>query len=167
MFDLRSIQKPLKDQFRASPQSAQIMLVARGRQTTSPLVCLVDVGNTVYQAEAHQGVGGAGMAVSSGDLFLAALAACAQITCQMVAASMGMPVDEIGVTVEGDLDLRGALGISPDAPVGFEEIRVYFDVKAPQATEDQQHKLRERTEQHCLVMQTLLRSPTIYSGWLI
>ena len=96
---------------------------------------------------------------------LGALAACAQITCQMVAAAMGVPVERIEVTVEGDLDLRGTLGLSREVGVGFEEIRLAFDIEAPAATEDQVRALREKTEQYCVVMQTLERPPEIRVSW--
>ena len=86
------------------------------------LACSVDIGRAIYQAEAHKGVAGGGTAACSGDLLLGALAACAQITCQMVAASMGKLTERIEVTLEGDLDLRGTLGISKVVPVGFESI---------------------------------------------
>src|SRR5206468_9528408 len=102
-----------------------------------PVSCSVDIGRAIYNAEAHQGVGGAGTGACSGDLLLGALAACAQITCQMVAAAMGIPTESIEVTVEGALDLRGTLGISKDVPVGFESIQVRFDVRAPGATVEQ------------------------------
>jgi uncharacterized OsmC-like protein len=87
-----------------------------------------------HQAEAHKGVGGAGAGACSGDLLLGALAACAQITCQMVATAMGIPTERIEVTVEGDLDLRGILGISKDVPVGFERIHLHFDIAAAKET---------------------------------
>ncbi|HZQ08236.1 MAG TPA: OsmC family protein, partial [Anaerolineae bacterium] len=116
-------------------------------------------------AEAHQGVGGTGSAACSGDLLLGALAACAQLTCQLVATSMGVPTNQIQVTVEGDLDLRGTLGVSSDAPVGFEQIRVAFHIDAPDATPEQLDKLRTRTEQYCVVMQTLLQPPPIETTW--
>ena len=163
--DLRSLQKPLKDQYRTDPHSSQITLRAKGSQTDAPISCSVDLGRAIYSAEAHKGVGGAGAGACSGDLLLGALAACAQITCQMVAAAMGVPTERIEVTVEGDLDLRGTLGISKDVPVGFESIRLHFDVAAPQATPDQLRGLREKTEQYCVVMQTLLRPPKIQSDW--
>jgi uncharacterized OsmC-like protein len=126
----------------------------------------VDLGRAIYNAQAHQGVGGAGTGACSGDLLLGALAACAQITCQMVAAAMGIPTESIDVTVEGDLDLQGTLGISKEAPVGFEHIRVAFEVRAPEATEQQLNALRDKTEQYCVVMQTLQRPPTIENKWL-
>src|SRR5579862_3580838 len=105
--DLRSLQKPLKDQYRTDPQSSRITIRAKGGQTGAPVACSVDIGRAIYQAEAHAGVGGAGTGACSGDLLLGALAACAQITCQMVAAAMGIAVERIHVSVEGDLDLAG------------------------------------------------------------
>ena len=124
--DIRTLQRPLKDQYRQNPATSRITLTARGTQTDAPISCSVDLGRAIYQAQAHQGVGGAGTGACSGDLLLGALAACAQITCQMVAAAMGIPTEGIDVTVEGDLDLQGTLGISKEAPVGFESIRVNF-----------------------------------------
>ncbi len=119
--DLRSLQKPLKEQYRSDPNASQITIRAKGGQTDVPVACSVDIGRAIYHAEAHKGVGGGGTGACSGDLLLGALAACAQITCQMVAAAMGIPTERIEVTVEGDLDLRGTLGISKDVPVGFEK----------------------------------------------
>ena len=165
MIDLRSIQKPLKDQYRSEPDAAQVTLTAHGSMTDTPLSCSVDIGRAVYAAQAHTGVGGTGTAACSGDLLLGALSACAQITCQMVATAMGIPVQHIAVTVEGDLDLRGTLGISKEVPVGFEAIRVKFDLDAPDATAEQLDKLREKTEQYCVVMQSLLQPPPIETDW--
>ena len=129
--DLRSLQKPLKEEYRRDPSASRITIHAKGAQTDAPVACSVDIGRAIYQAEAHQGVGGAGSGACSGDLLLGALAACAQITCQMVAAAMGIPTESIQVAVDGDLDLRGTLGISKDVPVGFESIRMNFNVIAP------------------------------------
>src|SRR5690349_2219003 len=128
--DIRTLQKPLKEQYRNDPNASRITLRAKGSQTDVPVSCSVDIGRAMYQAEAHKGVGGGGGACS-GDLLLGALAACAQITCQMVAAAMGISTERIEVTAEGDLDLRGTLGITKDVPVGFESIRLRFDVAAP------------------------------------
>ncbi|HEV3205802.1 MAG TPA: OsmC family protein [Terriglobales bacterium] len=164
--DLRSLQKPLKEQYRNDPSASRITLRAKGGQTEVPVACSVDIGRAIYQAEAHKGVGGAGTGACSGDLLLGALAACAQITCQMVAAAMGIPTERIEVTVEGDLDLRGTLGISKDLPVGFESIRLLFDIAAPQATTEQLRGLREKTEQYCVVMQTLMHPPKIQTEWV-
>jgi uncharacterized OsmC-like protein len=164
--DLRSLQKPLKEQYRNDPNASHITLQAKGGQTDVPIACSVDIGRAIYQAEAHKGVGGAGAGACSGDLLLGALAACAQITCQMVAAAMGIPTERIEVTVDGDLDLRGTLGISKDVPVGFESIRLSFNVVAPNATPEQLRGLREKTEQYCVVMQTLVRPPTLQTDWV-
>ncbi len=164
--DLRTLQKPLKEQYRGDPSSSKITIRAKGAQTGAPIACSVDIGRAIHQAEAHKGVGGAGAGACSGDLLLGALAACAQITCQMVAAAMSIPTERIEVTVEGDLDLRGTLGISKEVPVGFENIRVQFDIAAPQATPEQMSGLREKTEQYCVVMQTLLHPPKPETVWV-
>jgi len=163
--DIRSLQRPLKDRYRQEPSSSKITLTAHGTQTDAPISGSVDLGRAVYNAQAHQGVGGAGTGACSGDLLLGALAACAQITCQMVAAAMGIPTEGIDVTVEGDLDLQGTLGISKQAPVGFENIRVIFEVRAPAATPEQLSALRAKTEQYCVVMQTLEHPPKIENRW--
>jgi uncharacterized OsmC-like protein len=163
--DIRSLQKPFKDQYRNDPNSSRITLRAKGGQTDVPVACSIDIGRAIYKAEAHQGVGGAGAGACSGDLLLGALAACAQITCQMVAAAMGIPTERIEVTVEGDLDLRGTLGISKDVPVGFESIHLHFDVAAPTASPEQMRALQEKTEQYCVVMQTLVRPPSLQTNW--
>jgi uncharacterized OsmC-like protein len=164
--DLRSIQKPLKEQYRSDPNASRITLKAKTNQTQTPIACSVDVGRIVYDAEAHAGVGGAGTAACSGDLLLGALAACAQITCQMVASNMGITTERIAVTVEGDLDLRGTLGISNDVPVGFDRIRIRFDLVAPEATPEQLESLREKVERYCVVMQTLTRPPDLQTSWV-
>ncbi len=163
--DLRTLQRPLKERYRQDPGSARITLTARGSQADSPIACSVDIGRAIYAAQAHSGVGGAGTAACSGDLLLGALAACAQITCQMVAAAMGIPIEWVEVVVNGELDLRGTLGIARDVPVGFEQIRVRFEVAAPEATPEQLAALREKTEQYCVVMQTLTHPPTIETEW--
>jgi uncharacterized OsmC-like protein len=163
--DLRAVQKPLKERYRSEPAASRIRLVAKGSPTETPIACSVDIGRAIYQAQAHKGVGGLGTAACSGDLLLGALAACAQITCQMVAAAMGVPTERIEVTVQGDLDLRGTLGIAKDVPVGFERIRLRFDVAAPAATPEQLRSLQEKTEQYCVVLQTLLRPPKLESEW--
>jgi uncharacterized OsmC-like protein len=164
--DIRSVQRPLKDGYRQDPASSRITLTAHGSQTGAPISCSVDLGRQIYQAQAHKGVGGAGTGACSGDLLLGALAACAQITCQMVAAAMAIPTEAIEVTVEGDLDLQGTLGISKEAPVGFASIRVIFAVRAPQATAEQLHALHAKTEQYCVVMQTLQHPPPIENHWV-
>jgi uncharacterized OsmC-like protein len=166
VIDIRSLQKPFKEQYRRDPQNSRITLTANGSETSSPLSCSVDIGRAIYQAEAHKGVGGTGTAACSGDLLLGALAACAQLTCQLVASAMGIPTLHVRVTVTGDMDLQGTLGISKEVPVGFEAIRLEFHIDAPQATADQLLSLREKTEQYCVVLQTLLHPPKIDSQWI-
>ena len=165
MVDLRALQRPLKDEYRQDPEAARITLRAQGSQTDTPLSCSVDLGRAIYQAEAHRGVGGSGAAACSGDLLLSALAACAQLTCQMVATAMGIPTRSIEVAVEGDLDLRGTLGLARDVPVGFSDIRVHFTLDAPEVTPEQLSALREKTEQYCVVMQTLTQPPAVRVEW--
>ena len=163
--DLKAVQKPLKEKYRSEPASSLITLKAKGTETGVPISCSVDIGRAVYDAQAHTGVGGAGTSACSGDLLLGALAACAQITCQMVATAMGIQTERIEVTIEGDMDLRGTLGVSKEVPVGFQNIRLGFDVVAPQATSDQLRVLREKTEQYCVVFQTLVHPPKLETSW--
>ena len=160
------MQKPLKERYRSEPGSSRITLRARGSQTDAPISCSVDIGRAVYEAQAHAGVGGAGTAACSGDLLLGALAACAQVTCQMVAEAMGIGTERIEVEVEGDLDLAGTLGVSRDVSVGFERIRTRFDVLAPEATAEQLEDLRRKTEQYCVIFQTLARPPELETEWV-
>ena len=163
--DLRSIQKPLKDKYRSDPSSSRITLKAQGDQTNTPIACSVEVGQKLLEAQAHTGVGGPGTAACSGDLLLGALAACAQLTCQLVATAMGIPFEHIRVNVEGEMDLSGTLGISKEVPVGFQDIHAKFDISAPQATAEQLAALKEKTEQYCVVMQTLMKPPPIRTSW--
>jgi uncharacterized OsmC-like protein len=160
--DLRAVQAPLKERYREDADASKITLTARGSEAAGgPISCSVDIGRALYEAQAHAGVGGAGTGACSGDLLLGALAACAQITCQMVAAAMGIPTERIEVVVEGGLDLRGTLGIDREAPVGFEEIRLRFEIDAPEATEEQLRSLIEKTERYCVVLQTLRNPPSV------
>ena len=158
--DLRSVQQPFKQKYRSDPDTARITLKAQGSQTATPMACSVDIGRAIYQSQAHIGVGGAGTAACSGDLLLGALAACAQLTCQMVATAMGIPTERIEVKVEGDLDLRGTLGISKDVPVGFERIRLRFDLDTD-ATAEQVATLIRLTERYCVVYQTIRNGPPV------
>jgi uncharacterized OsmC-like protein len=164
--DLRSIQKPLKDKYRSDPASSRITLKAQSDQTNTPIACSVEVGQKIIEAQAHSGVGGPGTAACSGDLLLGALAACAQLTCQLVATAMGIPFEHIRVEVEGEMDLSGTLGISKEVPVGFQDIHAKFDIDAPKATAEQLAALKDKTEQYCVVMQTLLQPPQIRTSWM-
>ena len=151
--DLRAIQEPLKESYREHPRAARITLTARGATGDTPIACSVDLGRAVYEAQAHAGVGGEGTAACSGDLLLGALAACAQITCQMVAEAMGLEVNEIAVTVEGDLDLRGTLGIDREAPVGLHRHPASRSRSTPPARRE------EQLERAAAQDRALLRSP--------
>jgi uncharacterized OsmC-like protein len=159
--DLRELQRPLKQQYRTEPSTALLTLRATAAAQDSPMACSVDIGRAVYEAQAHAGVGGPGTAPCSGDLLLGALAACAQVTYQMVATAMGVPFNAVHVTVEGDLDLRGTLGIDPGTPVGFTALRLNFAVDAPDATPEQRASVLEKTERYCVVLQTLTTPPVV------
>jgi uncharacterized OsmC-like protein len=162
---LRETQRPLKARYRADADSARITITARGDQTDTPLACHVDLGRALYEAQAHAGVGGAGTAACSGDLLLGALVACAQLTTQMVAEAMGIRTERIAVTVEGDLDWRGTLGIDPLVPVGFTDIRTRIEVVAPEASAEQLAALSEKAERYCVVLSTLRNPPPIATTW--
>src|ERR671933_171356 len=145
--DLRELQRPFKEQYRSDPSSSRITLTARGGEAAEhmPTQCSVDLGRAVYEAQAHPGVGGPGTGACSGDLLLGALAACAQLTCQMVATAMGIDANRIEVEVEGDLDLRGTLGLDREVGAGFDAIRLRFAIDAPEATDEQLESLFEKT----------------------
>jgi len=161
---LREIQAPLKERYRTDAEPARITLRARGGAAADALSCSVDIGRALYAAQAHAGVGGAGSAACSGDLLLGALAACAQLTCQMVAANMGLEVG-VEVEVEGDLDLRGTLGVA-DVPVGFSAIRTRLTLSGADGLDEERlARLRERTERYCVVLQTLLSPPPVDTTW--
>src|SRR5436305_9410849 len=154
--DLRATQQPLKDAYRMDAGKAQITLTARGSDAADgPISCSVDIGRMLYEAQAHPGVGGPGTGACSGDLLLGALAACAQLTCQMVATAMGLNVNSIKTVVEGDLDLRGTLGLDREVGAGFHAIRVRFEVDAPDASPDELDALHRKAERYCTVFQTL------------
>ena len=163
--DIRTLQAPLKEGYRADPDSSRITLRAEAAGGETPVSCSIEVGRAVHAAEAHPGVGGPGGAACSGDLLLGALAACAQVTCQMVAAAMELPVRSVAVTVEGDLDLQGTLGTRRDVPVGFEEIRLRFALDAPELDDEQRRSLMTKTERYCVVMQTLVTPPRLATDW--
>lgn len=163
--ELREVQRPIRQSYRDDPDRALITLRATSSTKDTPMACSVDIGRAVYEAQAHAGVGGPGTAACSGDLLLGALAACAQVTCQMVAAAMQIPITDIRVTVEGQLDLRGTLGLVRDVPVGFERIQVGFDFDEAGASEEQLDSLREKTERYCVVLQTLIAGVRVESQW--
>jgi uncharacterized OsmC-like protein len=155
---LKSIQGPLKEKYRSDPQSAVVTLRATGR--ASGLSCKVETGKALVEAGLHPATGGDGTAACSGDMLLEALVACAGVTLRAVATSIGVDVGDAKVTAEGDLDFRGTLGVAKEAPVGFANIRLRFDIGGS-ATEEQKATLLKLTERYCVVLQTLRAAPPI------
>lgn len=156
--DLKALQAPLKDQYRTDPGSAMITLRAEGR--ASGLTCKVETGKALVEAGLHPATGGDGSAACSGDMLLEALVACAGVTLRAVATALGIELRDARVTAEGDLDFRGTLGVSKEAPVGFAQIRLAFALDTD-ATEGQQATLLRLTERYCVVLQTLRSPPPV------
>src|ERR1700726_1151184 len=147
---LRAMQAPLKERYKGDPQSAIITLKARGRLDDTAIACKVETGRAIAAAGLHPATGGSGLELCSGDMLLEALVACAGVTLKAVATAIDIPLKSAAVFAEGDLDFRGTLGVAKDAPVGFAQIRLRFDVDtdAPQEKLDQLLKL---TERYCVV----------------
>ncbi len=153
--ELRAVQAPIKERYRSEPGTAVITLHANGRlDDPSGLSCSVEVGSAIVKAGLHPGTGGSGMLACSGDMLLQALVACAGVTLRAVATATGIVVGGGSVRAEGDLDFRGTLGIDKDAPVGFKNIRLTFDLDTD-ATPDQVATLKKLTERYCVVYQSL------------
>lgn len=157
--ELRSIQTPLKEHYRKDPNAALITLKAQGR-IGEGIICKVETGKAVVDAGLHPATGGNGLSACSGDMLLEALAACAGVTLGAVATSIGITISEGVVLAEGDLDFRGTLGVSKEVPVGFQHIRLYFDLQTD-ASDEQLATLIRLTERYCVVYQTLAGSPEI------
>jgi len=157
--ELRALQAPLKAQYRETPDAAQITLKAQGR-TDDGVTCRIDTGQALVEAGLHPATGGSGTQACSGDMLLEALVACAGVTLRAVATALGIELRDASVHAEGDLDFRGTLGLAKDVPVGFERIRLRFDVDSD-ADEGQLATLLRLTERYCVVYQTLMRPPPI------
>src|SRR3954469_24930805 len=155
---LRATQAPLKERYRAEPASAVITLKAEGRLGDEQISCNVDTGRALVEAGVHEACGGDGTHACSGDMLLQALAACAGVTLRAVATALGIPVAGGVVRAEGDLDFRGTLGVDRQAPVGFSDIRLRFELDTT-AEPDQIATLIKLTERYCVVLQTLKASP--------
>jgi uncharacterized OsmC-like protein len=153
--EFRSLQAPLKEKYRAEPQAACITLKAEGRLGEG-VTCRVSTARALVDAGLHPATGGDGLSVCSGDMLLEALAACAGVTLNAVATALGIEIRSGVVRTEGDLDFRGTLGVDKEAPVGFQRIRVFFDLDTG-ATEEQLATLLRLTERYCVVLQTLRR----------
>lgn len=156
---LKELQRPLKDRYSDDPGAARITLSAEGTLGEG-ITCSVDTGRAMAEAGLHPATGGDGAQLCSGDMLLEALAACAGVTLRSVATSLGITVNGGTVHVEGDLDFRGTLAVSRDAAVGFEDIRVSFELETEAAPEDVETLLR-LTERFCVVGQTLAKPPTL------
>ena len=158
--DLRALQAPLKDRYRAEPATAKVTLRAQGALDDSAIACKVETGRAVAAAGLHPATGGTGLELCSGDMLLEALVACAGVTLKAVATAIGVAIRSGRVSAEGDIDFRGTLGVAKDAPVGFNEIRLTFDLDTDAAPE-QLDTLLKLTERYCVVLQTLKRPPMI------
>ena len=157
--ELRALQAPLKQRYREQPQAAMITLSAHGNLDEG-IACAVATGQALVQAGLHPATGGDGLAACSGDMLLQALVACAGVTLRAVATALGVPVRGGTVTAEGDLDFRGTLGVSREAPVGFADIRLRFDLETD-ATPEQLEQVLKLTERYCVVYQTLRNAPPV------
>jgi len=157
---LQALQAPLKDQYRTQPEAAVYTLRADGRLGEENVSCSVETGRALVEAGLHSATGGGGMLACSGDMLLQALVACAGVTLRAVATSLDIPVRGGTVHAEGDLDFRGTLGVSKEAPVGFSAIRLRFSLDTD-ATDEQLATLLKLTERYCVVYQTLARSPAL------
>ena len=157
---LRSLQAPLKARYRDAPEDALLTLRADGVLDSETVVCRVETGRALVEAGLHPATGGDGLSACSGDMLLQALVACAGVTLRAVATALEIPVTGGRVSAEGDLDFRGTLGVDRDAPVGFTDIRLRFDLDTA-ATSEQLEALVRVTERYCVVMQTLRNSPAI------
>jgi uncharacterized OsmC-like protein len=157
--DLRSLQAPLKQRYREQPEAALVTLKAEGHLGEG-ITCRVATGKALVAAGLHPATGGDGLAACSGDMLLEALAACAGVTLGAVATALGIDIRGGAVRAEGDLDFRGTLGVSREAPVGFQSIRLYFALETDAADESLANLIR-LTERYCVVLQTLRQPPEI------
>lgn len=157
--ELKSIQTPLKEKYREAPQAALITLKAQGKLGEG-ITCKIETGKAMVEAGLHEATGGTGLTVCSGDMLLEALVACAGVTLNAVATSIGVELRDATIRAEGDIDFRGTLGVSKEAPVGFQNIRLFFDLDTD-ANEEQVASLKKLTERYCVVYQTLRQAPQI------
>jgi uncharacterized OsmC-like protein len=157
---LRAMQAPIKERYKADPKAGFITLKARGTLDDSSIACKVETGRALAVAGLHPATGGSGMELCSGDMLLEALVACAGVTLKAVATAIDIPLRSGAVSAEGDLDFRGTLGVAKDAPVGFAQIRLRFDVDTD-APQDKLDQLLKLTERYCVVYQTIRSGPPV------
>jgi uncharacterized OsmC-like protein len=156
--ELRAVQRPIKDRYDEDPDAAQITLEAEGA-LDEEIACSVQTGRAIVKAGLHPGTGGDGTLACSGDMLLQALVACAGVTMRSVATSMGLEVAG-SIHAEGDLDWRGTLAVDKEAPVGFKDIRMRFELTSD-ASDEELETLQRLTERYCVVFQTLAASPSL------
>jgi uncharacterized OsmC-like protein len=156
---LKALQAPLKDRYRTEPNAAVITLKAEGR-IGEGATCSVKTAKALVEAGLHPATGGTGMHACSGDMLLESLAACAGVTLNAVATALDLRIRDAVVKVEGDLDFRGTLGVAKDAPVGFRDIRLAFEIDGD-LTDDQKATLLKLTERYCVVYQSLRQPPPV------
>jgi uncharacterized OsmC-like protein len=157
--ELRSLQAPLKERYREQPETARVTLKAEGRLGEG-MSCKVATSKAMIEAGLHPATGGNGLLACSGDMLLEALVACAGVTLAAVATAIDVEMKTGTVRAEGDLDFRGTLGVSKEAPVGFQEIRLHFDLET-NASEEQLATLLRLTERYCVVYQTLAKATEV------
>jgi len=157
--DLKALQAPFKEKYRVDPAAAVVTLRAEGRAAEG-VTCKVDTGRSLVEAGLHPATGGSGTQACSGDMLLEALVACAGVTLRAVATAIGVELRDARILAEGELDFRGTLGVSKEAPVGFRSIRLVFRLDST-ASEDQLATLVRLTERYCVVLQTLKTPPAI------
>jgi uncharacterized OsmC-like protein len=162
--ELRALQAPIKERYRDEPDAAVITLRAAGTLDADGIACRVETGRAIIDAGLHPSTGGTGELACSGDMLLEALAACAGVTLRAVATALEIPVAGGRVEAEGELDVRGTLGVDRDAPVGFRAIRLTFDLDTD-ATEQELATLLKLTERYCVVLQTLAVTPELSTAF--
>jgi uncharacterized OsmC-like protein len=158
--ELRSIQAPLKERYKEQPNAVLVALRATGNLGEA-ITCKIQTGKALVEADLHPATGGNGLSVCSGDMLLEALVACAGVTLNAVARAIGVEIRNGTVQAEGDLDFRGTLGVVKDDPVGFQHIRIHFNL-ATGASDDPLATLLRLTERYCVVNQTLHQSPEMH-----
>ena len=160
---LRAMQAPIKERYKADPKAGWITLRAKGTLDDTNIACKVETGRALAVAGLHPATGGSGMELCSGDMLLEALVACAGVTLKAVSTALEIPLKSATVSAEGDLDFRGTLGVAKDAPVGFAQIRLRFDVDT-EVPQDKLDQLLKLTERYCVVYQTLKNGPPVEVG---
>ena len=158
--ELRQTQAPIKERYKTDPKTAMITLKAKGSTDSEGIACKVETGRAIAMAGLHPATGGSGLELCSGDMLLEALVACAGVTLKSVATAIEVPLKSGLVSAEGDLDFRGTLGVAKEAPVGFAQIRLRFDLDTDVAA-DKLDQLLKLTERYCVVYQTIRSGPPV------